>query len=444
MFDFLTPSKPRIAHARSHSTPYPSFPPRHSDHDEPTSFHHHTVPKPPALSHPPPYSSPSQTNQPPRLTKNVQQTRPTLSTTKLSDWFIGESEPIAFAILPSPSKEGDNPVKAMTASQPEYLPAIQEKPPVSRTTPKPPTVSRFPLFGSKPSTPKASIPADIYDEWHHLHVKTALVPSGATEPYSPSAIKSLQQNAETLLSRLQGAYKQRSEALHDVLAEKEALAEEYEGAAMRSRHLKLQLDDMSTKLAEQDMAMMDLVDQLAQEKQARREAEDVRCSRNPNGRNSSHGSDKGDGQQTRKSSKSRTSTASEMSLESEESCAESLFSRRGATSPTMSMSSVSTMDSPESASVHQLSSTTDHFRRPIAHSVAAETPYQAAKPKSSDDAFSSVAAQNPPCANCSGLRDSEAWSLVKTLKLENKGLKTRLGQLETTVDDCLDMIQGLF
>ncbi|KAL8992549.1 MAG: hypothetical protein Q9169_007015 [Polycauliona sp. 2 TL-2023] len=415
MFDFFTPTKPRNTHARSQSSPY--LPTLVTDNGSDHSMsHQRKLPQPPALSHPPPYISPSPTQLPPFVVHDLSRTRPARSSTKLSDWFTGESEPCT-TIIPSPTKERLDPIEEMTSSLPQrtVAPVGKQPPP-----PKPPIISRFSLFTSKqpsPQTPKT--PADVHDAWHDLDVKTALAPSSPTDPSSPSAFKDLQRNAEGLLLRLQTAYKERSQVLHDALAEKETQAEECEGAEMKSRHLKLQLDDMTAKLAEQDKAMMDLVDQLAQEKMARRGAEDAARTIQANFPE--------DGRHTPRSSKSRTSTASDMSIASEDSAAESLFSRRGAASPTMSMSSVSTMNSPDSQSLrHHLPSSADQSQCPSGHTKAS-TPTQ-----SSRNVYHETS------------HDSEAWNLVNTLTLENKVLKTRVGQLDNTVEDCLDMVKGLF
>lgn len=199
---------------------------------------------------------------------------------------------------------------------------------------------------------------------------------------------------------------------------------------MRSRHLKLQIDDMTAKLAEQDKAMMDLVDRLAEEKMARREAEDAARTIQ------AHVSQ--DGQLTPRSSKSRTSTASEMSIESAESAAESLFSRHGAASPTLSMSSASTMNSPDSQSLfNQLPTSTDRYRDARSRNPGDPT-------KTPTDKFTSTTVQASQNVQQDTSQDSEAWGLVNILTLENKVLKTRLGQLESTVEDCLDMVKGLF
>ncbi|KAI4102226.1 MAG: hypothetical protein LQ339_004751 [Xanthoria mediterranea] len=363
MFDFFTPSKPRNTHAPSQSSPYSTHPKDFLDNGtDPSSLHQHT---PPAVTH-------DLSSSPRGLI--TQQPPPTRSTSKLSDWFTGESDPFTFTIIPSPTKEKLDPIDEMT-SLPDRTGAAIGKPPI---------ITRFSFFASKQPL---QTPADVHDAWHDLDIKTALSP----DPSCPSAFKDLQRNAEGLLSRLQTAYKQRSQVLHDVLAEKETLAEEREGAEMRSRHLKLQLDDMTAKLVKQDQAMMDLVDQLAQEKLARREVENTAREMDPG---------------TRRSSKSRTSTASEMSIES---AAESLFSQA---SPTMSMSSVSTQ------SLNQC--------------------------RDCRTKISPIQSRNSEKISPIKSRDSEAWGLVNILTLENKGLKARLGQLESTVEDCLDMVKGLF
>ncbi|KAL8923692.1 MAG: hypothetical protein Q9208_004444 [Pyrenodesmia sp. 3 TL-2023] len=357
---------------------------------------------------------------------------------------------MTFALIPSPTKEKVDPVDEVINSTYEQRAPPGEKMSIPRIASKPPLISRFSLFGSKSKPPQAQVAiSDLHDEWHHLDVRTALNPTSSpdSDPFSPSAFKNLQQNAEGLLLRLQAAYKQRSQALHDVLAEKEAEAEELAGAEMRSKHLKLQLDDMTAKLAEQDEAMMDLVDQLAQEKQARREADDALQATSSTQRattsHSEHEGSEEDRPHTERSWKSRTSTSSDLSTESG-SCAESMFSRHGATSPAMSMSSVSTMNSPETqqyqppAKISQRHPPTSQTDSPFLGSriLSMKTEAPRVQPPTA-----AIAAR---CVQCDIHGDSEAWNLVDILKLENKGLKTRVGQLESTVDDCLDMVKSLF
>ncbi|KAI4115387.1 MAG: hypothetical protein LQ345_003992 [Seirophora villosa] len=333
-------------------------------------------------------------------------------------------------------------------------------------------ISRFSLFTSRPTPPQPP-PArsDLRDEWHDLDIKSALYPA-PPDPFSPSAFKNLQQNAQGLLLKLQSAYKLRSQALHDVLAEKEAQAEELQGADMRAKHLKLQLDDMTARLAEQDKAMMDLVDQLAQEKQLRREAEDARVAKvttrpaiitSSNDQEENRTEDAPDDE--KRTWKSRTSNASDLSIESEGSCAESVFSRHGATSPAMSLSSVSTMNSPETQQQQRYyQSPAD---RPPVQETVASSPFPSSRLLgmrkethkgniiSASPSTSTSSSLSTKCTtNCKNNNDkntaassSEAWTLVGVLKLENQGLKTRLAQLEDTVDDCLAFVKssgGLF
>jgi hypothetical protein len=44
------------------------------------------------------------------------------------------------------------------------------------------------------------------------------------------------------------------------------------------------------------------------------------------------------------------------------------------------------------------------------------------------------------CGNCHGVPASEAWSVMGILKDENRGLKTRLGELELVIDDCIGLV----
>ncbi|KAL9581359.1 MAG: hypothetical protein Q9212_003950 [Teloschistes hypoglaucus] len=438
MLDSIIPTKPRNAHSRSQSTPFvPAVnnAVAHKDFDTSHANDSQTI-QLPSLTHPSRSISKAAQDLPPLVTKDIQPPRASRTTSKFADWFSGESDPIAFNLVPSPTKERSDPAKDMTLPVVvERTSACEEKPAV-QNSPKPPIMSRFSFFVSRPSVAKTPLTlANVDDEWLKLDVKSALSPHGPADPFSPSSFKNLQQNAEGLLSKFHGAYKDRSVALHDAIAEKEAQAEELQGAQMRTKHLKQQLDEMTAKLAEQDKAMMDLVDQLAQEKQARREAEDARpqpcnalgtdVNRRPNGLRATHHDET--------SSKSRTSTASEMSLESTDSAADSLFDRRGSTSPTMSMSSVSTMNSPEIQ--HQ----------PSLPSARYQTPNNArTTTKMADSSFhppQQPARKNSNKGNHG--RDSEAWCLVEMLKLENTGLKTRLSQLESTVEDCLNIVKGL-
>ncbi len=308
--------------------------------------------------------------------------------------------------------------------------------------PKPPISSRFSFFTSKTPLPKVPQQAvDVNDEFLDLDIHKAIFPAGPADPFSPAAFKNLVQNAEGLLSRLQMAYKERTRSLREMTMEKETQAEELEGAETRAKHLKMQLDGMAVKLVEQDEAMMNLVDDLAREKQLRREEEEarkrsvmlVKASREAHAERSQR--------------ESRSSINSDWSYESEaESSAESVFSHRhGATSPTMSMSSVSTTNSPDiyqpvdfqsvvpstRASPHRLGFNS----QPTAKATAGSN--------RQNDTAAWPESQDLKCANCHGLTRNEAWNVVSVLKEENKVLKGRVEQMEGALDGCLEAVDML-
>lgn len=340
--------------------------------------------------------------------------------TKLSSWFQGESQPIKVGLVPSPTKEKADPLEIASSAMATRPTGVSRRSSSSQVLQKPAMASRFSYFNSKAFLAKPTPPnSDPHDILADLDIHATLFPAGPPDPFSPAAFKNLQQQAEGLLSRLQVAYKERATALREMAAEKEAMSEESQGAETRARHLKMQLDAMSEQLAEQDKAMMTLVDDLAQEKVARREEEEARkrsvrlVGRDFTPSNAPH-------------SRPRRSINSDSGLESEdESSADSVFSRRdGTQSPTMSMSSVSTDNSPE----------TFHPRE-ILHS-----PTQAARLRIPPMATKPV---QQPCTNCHGVRPTDAWLVVSVLKEENQSLKERVGELEGALDGCLDVVGRL-
>lgn len=346
----------------------------------------------------------------------------------LSGWFNGESEPISIGIIPSPTREKSDPLADMCT-----------KP--MQTTPKPTQSTRFSLFGSKISPANApSSPSDRTDEFLDLDINAALYPAGPADTFSPVSFKNHMQHAEGLLSRLQAAYKERTIALRDMTVERETQAEELEGAETRSKHLKTQLDGMSAKLAEQDKAMMDLVDDLANEKRLRREEEDARKKSlklvRPSGMRPLTPCSPEEGFKHQKQ-RDRMSSAIETDCDSEdESCGESLFSRNHSSSARMSLSSVSTTSSPETSQPPDLCgiATAQTARLRQAQPTLVKCQRQ---PSSGGESLVWS------CANCHGGSSSEAWTVVSVLKMENRGLKERVSHVEAALDGCLDVIDRL-
>ena len=216
---------------------------------------------------------------------------------------------------------------------------------------------------------------------------------------------------------MQAAYKERSIALRDIIAERDAETEEREGTDTRCQALKVQLDEMASRLKEQDDAMMDLVDQLADEKRQRREEEESR---------------KRTVTLIRHGRRERLSTATTASTcESEDdSSGESVFSRaHGASSPCMSMSSVSVVSSPDA---HQL----PEFPPALTPQMARMQGGLASHPFTPAKGTAAI-------RRCQGAKDFEAWSVVSMLKEENAALKDRVSQMEGALDGCLDVVARL-
>ncbi|KAL1302606.1 hypothetical protein AAFC00_002980 [Neodothiora populina] len=104
---------------------------------------------------------------------------------------------------------------------------------------------------------------------------TLLFPHGALDPEDPASFANLLRNAETLITRLQTAYRQQEQELKTARQEREASAEEAEEADTRARHLKLQLDEMGKKANEQRKSCEIISQELASEKQRRAEESDA-------------------------------------------------------------------------------------------------------------------------------------------------------------------------
>ena len=313
----------------------------------------------------------------------------------ISEWFHGDSAPIQIGPVPSPTKEQGDPMANLTT--------------------KPSLASRLSFFTSKASiTKRPSSPPAIRDEFIDLDIAAALATPNSSEPLSPASVNSLQCRAESLLSRMQAAYKERCITLRDIAAERDAESEEREGTDIRCQALKVQLDDMAGKLKEQDDAMMDLVDQLANERRQRREEEEYR---------------KRTITMVNNSKRERLSTATTASTcESEdESSVESIFSRKqGASSPCMSMSSVSVISSPEAQHLPELPP-------PITPQMGRMQGGLASHPVVSMKGSASCRKYRDP-------KDSEAWNVVAMLKEENVALKGRISQMEGALDGCLDVL----
>ncbi|TVY42548.1 hypothetical protein LOCC1_G006437, partial [Lachnellula occidentalis] len=368
----------------------------------------------------------------------------------LASWFTGSSAPVPLGLPVAEKELPPTPsISSSRSASPERQPAKLQRRPTLQTPDSPNSsstmqsksqTSRFNFFSPKtPIKNSIQLPAD-----------------DAQDPFSPASFKNLLMNAEGILLRLQTAYKLRTLSLHELSADKSAIEDELEEASTRATCLRTQLDDMASKVSEQDAKVADLEAQLETEKEARmaekeaREksialiqgnARDSRRSYNevPDILSEDLGISNAHGKQKNWRGSADLSTEGDSDTESE-----SVFSR--SRSPTFTTASVSTMGStPELGQAEfarmvpntnppshrprlsvQQKSTFQKFLHGIAPAVVEE-----------EDDFGGIGMGVDGCTNCRGKDASVAWDTVGILRAENKGLKEQVGVLEGGVDGAL-------
>ncbi len=247
--------------------------------------------------------------------------------------------------------------------------------------------------------------------------------------------------------------------MHDIAAESGAQREELEEAEVRSRHLKIQLDDMAATVAERDSAIRKLETELSSERQLRRDREEEARKQNLILASRPSGPSLGEGAQTSLSTMRQAKRDSDLSLASDsgfesedDSSAERVFSsNHGPTSPSVTMSSASSTTSPDP--FHRIAlppaaaTATAPRNRPDLGSHRTSTfqkllkGFSTACPERRHDSADSNARST--CSNCQGGSAAEAWNVVSVLQGENKGLKDRIEYLEQAVEGCLDVVGAL-
>ncbi|KAE8150717.1 hypothetical protein BDV25DRAFT_153895 [Aspergillus avenaceus] len=366
---------------------------------------------------------------------------------RLSGWFQGKSEPVNLGV--HHSDRDSTKTTAMDTRDLYGVPRVTPRAQKRMTAPSPlkqvTSSSPFSFFGLKRQDNSSQLPEPADDELLNLDITAALFPTGSGDLNDQEAVDVLKNNAELVIKRLQAAYKQRTFALHEALAEKSEKQEELEETRTRVGNLKVQLDGMAEKVNQQEIAMKALAEELEEERQSRQREDEARMRsiRLIRSSDDESVSDIGGDLQTPKHSMKRASNAtfaSDSGFDSgDESLAESVFSRRdghespaSTVAPSPSVSQV-TLPAPVSTPQKELKP------QPPATSSQTSTPRQSAY----DRVIKGIASHwmnNSKCGICHGVPSSEAWSVLGILKEENKGLKERLGELEMVIDDCLSMI----
>lgn len=377
---------------------------------------------------------------------------------------------------------------ALAAPEPTIIPLTP-----TRNNPGTAT-SRFGSFFSSPKTPSRSIhtvqiPASQAESDPLLgDLLSVLYPtSGDSETFSPAAYKNLQMQAEGTILRLQTAYKIQLAAVHEIAAEREAVREEKEETDLKAQCLQGKIDallfqdaEKTAQIEEQDLVISKLMTDLVLEKQARaaeketreksiallKSQAEVQQRRGVVRSESSTDEDLGISSARR----NRDSRDSEMTVESDmDSCADSVFSiSRSPTEITLhpistSASSVRSSLSPSdiisevqlqhasparivpNPSLHPTANTPVFLPRPKA--VAQKSTFQkllsgmGTQETGTVDKWDGIGMGNEGCGNCRGKEASAAWDAVGLMRAENRGLKERIGELEGSVEEALDLIR---
>ncbi|KAE8381406.1 hypothetical protein BDV26DRAFT_255508 [Aspergillus bertholletiae] len=359
-------------------------------------------------------------------------------------WFQGKSEPVNLGMTPQPESTGTSMMDAREFYGSSRAPTTRAQKRMTAPSPLKQVTSSnpFSFFGLKRQEPRLALPEPADDELLNLDISAALFPTATTSLSEEEAFDTLRNNAETVIKKLQAAYKQRTFALHEALADKSEKQEELEETRTRVGNLKIQLDGMAEKVNQQEKAMNAMAEELEQERQLRHREDEARLRSIRLIRSSDDESisDLGADLQTPTRNMKRASNAtcaSDSGFDSgDESLAESVFSRReGLESPASTIapsSSISHITLPAPVS-------TPLKEKELKPLPQTPTPRQSAYDRVLKGITSSWTS-NSRCGICHGVPSCEAWSVLGILKEENKGLKERLGELELIIDDCLIMV----
>ena len=337
----------------------------------------------------------------------------------------------------------------------QSTPTRQVKPQaIDPQTPKsasPSGSSRFAFFSSSISALKgattASPPVAVPDdELMNLDIHAAV--QGSTgDTFSPAAYKNLQMTATGLLHKFQTAYQQRTIAYYELKAERTAQSEEKEEAETRMRHLKMQLEGMARRAAEQEAIMQSLMEELTQEKRTRMEEQrQLKVASVSEGSSVSEDLGAEEDQQRRKWRRSTGTAKSDLGCETDDESIEeaSVFSR--SRSPTIAtiMSETSHAELPMAVQQIRQSTSTSTLTTPRNPPRSGQQPQMSAFQK----LFKGISGDSPApstssCRNCEGQDASAAWDTVHLLQHENKGLKERVGELEVAVEGAMDVVNGV-
>ncbi|KAH7143924.1 hypothetical protein EDB81DRAFT_511391 [Dactylonectria macrodidyma] len=313
--------------------------------------------------------------------------------------------------------------------------------------------SRFAFFTSPASTLKdnsgspVSVPQN--DELMNLNIEAALFPGGPPMDglaFSPAAFKNLQMNATGLLGKFQSAYQQRTIEFQELKSERDAQDEEKDEVEIRVQHLKMQLEEMARKAAEREEIMASLLQELAQEKRSRAEEQQsarYKCVSSSQGSTVSEDLGVDEDRQKRDWRKSTATSKSDLSLDTDEDSMDeaSIFSRSRSPTNATTISEISPSPTPTPHAKPAMLEPPRSTRSSNPQMTTFQKLFKGYSNEAPRDGDAATGADS--CRNCQGQDASIAWDTVSLLKDENKGLKTRVQELETAVESALDVVNGI-
>ncbi|KAF7543593.1 hypothetical protein G7Z17_g10618 [Cylindrodendrum hubeiense] len=324
------------------------------------------------------------------------------------------------------------------------------------STPKigsPAASSRFAFFSSPASALRdmsnSPVAVPQNDELMNLDIESALFPGGPPidgSAFSPASFKNLQMNAIGLLGKFQGAYQQRTIDYQELKSERDAQDEEKDEVETRVQHLKMQLEEMARKAAEREDTLASLLQELAQEKRSREEEQQAaryKCVSSSEASTVSEDLGIDEDRQKRNWRKSTATSKSDLSLDTDEESMDeaSIFSRSRSPTNATSISEASPSSTPTPQQKPVMLELPRTSRSSTPQMSTFQKLFKGYSIENLKDGDLAMGADG--CRNCQGQDASVAWDTVSLLKDENKGLKTRVQELETAVEGALDVVNGL-
>lgn len=245
---------------------------------------------------------------------------------------------------------------------------------------------------------------------------TALFPNGQSDDLTPHSYNELLVNATNLLQRMQSAYKAKVDYVATLQPEMDVQREEIEETDIRSRHLKLQLEDMGRRAQEQERTMKELASQLSEERFRNQEARE---------------------KESRKASRSFKAPPPSTADETTD---DETTPRRQFPNKRISAGSTDASDSGFESDLDR-----DWSQDPLDPSLQKAV---LASPSPITPTKQRMAGHQHAPLNSSGLRnsvkrlgsDGSAWAVMERLRVENVALKKQVADMQRELQGCIELI----